>query len=220
MKLLAIDTSCSACSIALQIDDEVKSSHSIAPMQQARLILPMIQDLLASTDVKLNDIDAVAFGCGPGSFTGVRLASSVAQGIGFAISCPIIRISSMAAMAQTALIEHGWHHLMVALDARMGQIYWASYQLDQYGCVGLIGDEQLCSPAEIKPSMINSAWIGIGDAWANYQEILVKSLGFEPAQIDTSLIPTAEAILKLAIPKYQNHDWVTPNAAIPNYLRG
>src|SRR5690606_29845388 len=105
MKLLAIDTSAQACSIALQIDDEVKVWHEVVPMQQAQLILPRINQLLQESNLSLNQLDAVAFGCGPGSFTGVRIATSLAQGLGYALNIPLIPISSLAGLAQAAYAE-------------------------------------------------------------------------------------------------------------------
>src|SRR5690349_9145853 len=131
--ILAFDTSTSACTVALQNGDFVSVRHQLAPKQQAQLILPMINELLSSTSLTANELDAIAYGCGPGSFTGIRIASSVAQGIGFAINKPIIPVSSLAALAQTAFLEQQWTRLLVAVDARMGKIYWANYVINPSG---------------------------------------------------------------------------------------
>ena len=127
MKILAIETSSHACSVALLNEDKVKISHIISPMQQAKLILPMIDELLKSSALTLNDLDAIAYGCGPGGFTGVRIAASVAQGLGFAVKLPIIPISSLAVMAEAAFLERQWRKLLVAVDARADQIYWIEH---------------------------------------------------------------------------------------------
>lgn len=222
MKLLAIDTSTSACSVALQINDEVTLLHKVAPLQQAKLILPMLNELLDSASIKLDAIDAIAYSCGPGSFTGIRITSSVTQALGFAVNKPIIPISTLAAMAQTAYMEQGYHRSLVALDARMGQIYWATYAIGENECVALYGEERLIKPADISISTpINPGdhWSGIGDAWSICQESIIKSLGFQPSIINAEQLPSASAILKLASKKFERGEWVPPSAAQPNYLR-
>lgn len=219
MKLLAIDTSSSACSIALQINEDVTLLHEVAPMQHAKLILPMLNELLTSTDITLANIDAIAYGCGPGSFTGIRIASSVVQALGFAVNKPIIPISTLAVIAQAAYMEHGCEHSLVALDARMGQIYWAIYKVIENESVALQGEEQLIKPDNLSISIPEGAWSGIGDAWASYKEILVKSLGFQPSNIIPDQLPNAAALLKLANIKFAQGEWVSPSAALPNYLR-
>ena len=105
MKILAIDTSSNACGVALLCNNEVKALHELAPMQQTQKILPMIDALLGEAKVSLNQLDALAFGCGPGSFTGVRIAVSVMQGLGYAMNLPLIPVSSLAALAQAAYVE-------------------------------------------------------------------------------------------------------------------
>src|SRR5471032_2163673 len=107
MKILAIDTSANACSVALLINNETLSSHKVIPMQQAQLILPMIEELLLTANITLNQLDALAFGCGPGSFTGVRIAASVAQGLAVAHDLPVISVSSLQALAQAAFLQLG-----------------------------------------------------------------------------------------------------------------
>src|SRR5690348_12267838 len=129
MKLLALDTSSIACSVALLLDGDVHYLHKIAPMQQAKLILSMIEELLKTHSLKVNHLDAIAYGCGPGSFTGLRIACSVAQAFGLAADKPLIPISSLAALAQATYIEHQEKKVLAAIDARMDQIYWAAYEL-------------------------------------------------------------------------------------------
>ena len=120
MKILAFDTSSNACSVALLNGSAVHSSNKTLPMQQAKLILPMIHTLLDECSVGLEELDAIAFGCGPGSsFTGIRIATSVAQGLGFATQKRLISVSSLAALAQTAYLAHGKERVFVAVDARM-----------------------------------------------------------------------------------------------------
>lgn len=210
MKILAFDTSTSACSVALLNENTVKLSHQMAPMQQAKLILPMIHDLLEKESLTLNDLDTIAYGCGPGSFTGIRIAASVAQGIGFGIKKPIIPVSSLAALAQTAFLQWQWPRCLVAIDARSELIYWALYETNASGCMELKGKEQLSKPEDIK-TPDNTIWYGAGDGWG-------KLTGKAKA-VNTAALPDAQALLQLAKVKFERGDWVTPFEAIPVYLR-
>jgi tRNA threonylcarbamoyladenosine biosynthesis protein TsaB len=216
MKILAFDTSTSACSVALQNGDLVSVLHQIAPMQHAQLILPMIYKLLGSHSLAPNELDAIAYGCGPGSFTGIRIASSVAQGIGFAIKKPIISVSSLATLAQTAYLEQQWTKLSVAMDARMGKMYWATYEINPSGVAELIGNEQLGSPYEVTYTD-KTDMCGIGDGWEMYKETLMKR-GFRPKAIKATQLPSAKALLQLAKAKFEQGEWVAASQAVPIYL--
>lgn len=218
MKILAFDTSSSACSVALLNGDKTKILHKISPMQQAKLILSMIDEALASTSLTLDQLDAIAYGCGPGSFTGVRIAASVAQGLSFGRSLPILSISSLAAMAQAAFLERQWTRLLVAVDARTEQLYWSKYVVNAAGIAILEGEEQACLPEQIKAPEDEINWYGIGDGWAKYEEKLVMSLKFKPETLYCQL-PTAAALLPLAKAKFDQKDWILPSNAIPVYLR-
>lgn len=218
VKLLAIDTSSQACSVAIMDGDNVTAVHKIAPMQQTNLILPMIQDLLDSSSLNLNQLDAIAYGCGPGSFTGIRIASSVAQGLGYGANLPVIPVSSLAATAQAAFLEKQWRRLLVSIDARMKLIYWAAYEVSLDGCVELVGEEQACEP-ELIVAPESGDWSGVGDGWTVYGDRLVDRLGYAPIEINPSQLPTAEALLALAKVKFDRGEWVAASAAIPVYLR-
>jgi tRNA threonylcarbamoyladenosine biosynthesis protein TsaB len=214
MKLLAIDTSSSACSVALLLNDKLIAHHEMAPMQQTQKILPMIDQILKSENVKLNQLDALAFGCGPGSFTGVRLATSVMQGIGFANDLPLIPISSLAALAQAAYQDLGWRKLLVAADARIQEVYSGAYIVNQHDLVELQGKEVVCPPHElVLPT--KKDWYGVGDGWKVYRE----SINYEPVEIDSSRLPLASGVAVLAKQYYQANQWVSPENAHPTYLR-
>lgn len=213
MKILAIDTSSTACSVAILVNDKVTQSHQVAPMQQTQLILPMINELLASVAIRLNQLDAIAFGCGPGSFTGVRIATSVAQGLGFAVKVPLIPVSSLAAIAQGAYAELGWKNLLVAIDARVQEIYWAAYQVNSQGLVELLDKEKVSPPGELVcPD--HDEWYGVGNAWEVY-----KHIPCQPTFVDVTRLPMASAILTLARDKFIKQEWVDARRAFPSYLR-
>ena len=220
MKLLAFDTSTAACTVALVKNNTEPcfEHHQILPMQQGRLILPTIEALLAEAGIKLNELDAIAYGCGPGSFTGIRIASSVAQGLGLGASCPLIPISSLAALAQTVYMSKQWPNLLVAVNAHMGEIYWSSYQAND-GIVQLVSKEAIASPSQVSQPTSAINWHGVGDGWRIYRDTLIKSVGVEPMAIDSEQLPMAKAILTLAINKYNNQEWVKPHDAVPVYLR-
>lgn len=219
--ILAFDTSSSACSVALQQGDIVKSIHQDSPMQQAKLLLPMIQKLLDECSIKLDQINAVAYGCGPGSFTGCRIASSVAQGLGFAANCPLLPISSLAAIAQAAYLSKQWTHLLVALDARVEEVYCGAYQVVKNDYVELIGMEMAGKPGELAIELLQDQnWYGVGDGWEKYGDILTNRLGFKPAEINIRQLPTAEAVLRLAnVAIKHGATGIKPSEAVPVYLR-
>jgi len=214
MKILAIETSATACSLALLIDDQIISRHVHAPMQQTQLILPMISELLTSSQVSLKQLNALAFGCGPGSFTGIRIATSVAQGLGYSTSLPLIPISSLAALAQSTQDELGWKKLLVAVDARMGEIYWGVYEANKHGIVQLKDLERLCRFNNVVfPT--SSGWYGVGNGWG----MEGASAIFTPLAIDAERQPTASGVARLAKIQYENKRWVTADKVEPVYLR-
>jgi tRNA threonylcarbamoyladenosine biosynthesis protein TsaB len=218
MKLLALDTSHSACSLALMIDNEIYLSHHDAPMQQAKLVLPSLDALLQAHDITLKDLDALAFGCGPGSFTGVRIAASVMQGLAYATDLPLISISSLAATAQAAFDDLGWPNIMVGTDARIQEVYWGLYQANKNGLAELAGAEKVCPPQliNIPPGR---DWYAVGNAWQEYAEAMLTKIAFTPPGIDTTRMPMANAVAKLAEAKFQKKEWVSLSDALPVYLR-
>lgn len=213
MKLLAFDTSSTACSVALFVENKVETLLEISPRQQAQMILPMIHKLLDKSHITLKELDAIAFGCGPGSFTGVRIATSVAQGLGYSLNVPLIPISSLAALAQAAYMDLGWTRLLAAVDARIQEVYWGAYKVNAEGLVELEGNETVSRPEEIILSSQN--WYGVGNAW----EVYPAQIPAIPVEKDVSRLPLATGILPLAIKKLINHEVITPEQAIPTYLR-
>lgn len=214
MKLLAFDSSTFACSVALQINEAVDSFHLVAPMQQTKLLLPTIDTMLQKASLRIQDLDAIIYGCGPGSFTGIRLAASVAQGLAFAADLPVIPVSSLAATAQAAYQQTGWRDLLVAQDARMNAVYWATYRINAAGLATLLGQEHATPPEEVCISEPGD-WYGLGDAW----EKSGAKMGFTPSVIDANPSPTAIALLQLGKLKYDQKDWVEAKDALPVYLR-
>jgi tRNA threonylcarbamoyladenosine biosynthesis protein TsaB len=214
MKLLAIDTSAAACSVALLIDNEVNTLHEIIPMQQAQQILPMIDKLLSDHDVTLKDLSALAFGCGPGSFTGVRIATSVIQGLAYATGLPVISVSSLAAAAQAAFEQYHWPKILVAMDARMNEIYAGAYQVNAQGLMELHGQESVCPP-QLLPKPDGTDWYGAGNGWEAYQAQLLV----QPIAVAATSQSSAFGVILLAKDKYLNQEFLNPEEAMPVYLR-
>jgi len=224
MKILALDTATEACSAALLIDDEVGqkiySRYQLAPREHSRLILKMLDDLLSEAGLSVSDIDAIAFGQGPGSFMGLRIAAGVVQGIAFAHDIPVIPVSTLKAIAQRAFEETGDKHVLATIDARMDEVYWAAYsRQDQHW--QLHDEERVISPEKVTVPKIadNETWAGAGNGWANYKDRLLQTANCRLPTILSKCFPSAEVIAKLAVEEFKAGNTVPAAEAIPVYLR-
>lgn len=219
-KILSIDTSTSACTVALSVEDKVIQRHKMAPREHAQLILPWVDSLLAEAGIKLHDLDAIAVGQGPGSFTGLRIGVGVAQGLAVGASLPIILVSSLHIIAQTAYSELNHEKILVAQDARMNEVYWAAYSKDKTGLMKAIVEDQLRLPSEIELPEGDDKWCLVGDAWNVYSQVLaerLQTLNFQPA-ID--IFPKAQCLSQIASQLFNLNQIVSPEDAMPVYLRG
>jgi len=171
-------------------------------MQQGRLLLPAIDQLLKHFNLLAQDLDAIAIGVGPGSFTGLRLSSAVVQGLSYAANCPVYPISSLAILAQTAYKKNGCEQQFVGLDARMQQLYLSVYRLDVEGIMRLQGQEMAHQVDSIdsKVLMLDRALpcFAIGGAWETYLLSIEKQLSMRFRQVDADVLPSAEAALEIA----------------------
>jgi tRNA threonylcarbamoyladenosine biosynthesis protein TsaB len=218
MKLLAIDTSTIACSAALFDGAEVRARFEIAPREHAELLLPMIDGLLAEAGWARGQLEAVAFGRGPGAFTGLRIAASVAQGIACGLDLPVLPVSTLAALAFGAMRDGKGARILAAMDARMQEVYWGIYERSDEGVPALWGDECVCAAA-VAPLPKCAGWFGAGDGWAAYGAILRPRLGARLAGWDAGRYPHARDIALLAAPIYKSGGGLPPEQALPVYLR-
>lgn len=218
MKLLALDTSTVACSAALLADGAVCERFEIAPREHAELLLPMVDELLAEAGWSRGQLEVVAFGRGPGAFTGLRIAAGVAQGIAFGLGLPVVPVSTLAALAHGAMREGKGTRILAAMDARMHEIYWGVYERDAAGALLLRGEERVCAAAAA-PLPEGAGWYGAGDAWDACGEILRLRLGPRLAGWDAGLYPRARDIALLAAPIYRKGGGLPPGQALPVYLR-
>ena len=218
MKILAIDTSTEACSAALAVGADMRERFKIAPREHSRLILPMVESLLSEAGLNLSQLDAVAFGRGPGSFTGLRIAAGVAQGLAFGAGLPVAPVSTLAALAQGAYTDLGASRVLAALDARMSEIYWGIYETDSAGEMVLQGVECVCTPGEA-PLPQSGDWHGVGSGWDEYDVLLQAHCGKLLRTMTAGRQPHARDIALLARTALQHGLAVSAEQALPVYLR-
>ncbi|MCW8886493.1 MAG: tRNA (adenosine(37)-N6)-threonylcarbamoyltransferase complex dimerization subunit type 1 TsaB, partial [Motiliproteus sp.] len=164
-KILALDTSSEACSVALLIDEQVQEIHELVPRQHTQKLLPMVQQLLEQANLQVSDLDGIAFGAGPGSFTGLRITAGVAQGLALGADLPLLPVSTLAALAQEAYQEQQAEQVLAALDARMGEVYWGVYGL-QGSVMQALQPERVCAPERVSIEQKSEGrWVAIGSGW-------------------------------------------------------
>ena len=217
MKLLAVETSTEACSAALSIDGEVQERYELAPREHTKLILPMIDSLLADAELKPQQLDALAFSRGPGSFTGVRISTGVIQGIAFGADLPVVPVSTLAAIAHNFFKLNDADCAFTAMDARMGEIFWGVYKKNQQGFAELLGDEAVTLAENI--IFPEQSGVGVGSGWGVYREELSTRLGTLVSAIEADHLPRASAIADLGIMGFNNNQAVSVEQAMPVYLR-
>jgi tRNA threonylcarbamoyladenosine biosynthesis protein TsaB len=230
MKILAVETATEACSAAVLVDGRIIERYQLAPREHNRLILPMIEAVLAEAGLAVGQLDALAFGRGPGSFTGVRIATGVIQGIAFGADLPVVPVSTLAALSLEALDETGAEHAYACIDARMGEVYWGVYRRAGEGAgrslsgaeasslVELVGEEAVL-PAERVAFPEDSRGVGTGSGWATYGAVLGERLGGRAAAVLEGRFPRAGAIARLGAGDFKQGLAVPAERALPVYLR-
>lgn len=217
MKILAIDTATEACSVALLNNEQSFSTFEICPQQHSQRILPMIDELLKGQSIKLNDLDAIAYGRGPGSFTGVRIATGIAQGLAFGAELPVLQISTLAAMAQEVHTKTSASRVKVLIDARMQEVYFGDYTFEN-GLAVALQEEAVLAPNEAMERFDSldiptdsNAFAGTG--WQAY----ASDLNFTK-EIEV-LYPNAVSMLNLAKQALLSGKSVSAEEIKPTYLR-
>jgi tRNA threonylcarbamoyladenosine biosynthesis protein TsaB len=217
VRILALDTATELCSAALLLDGQLLHREERLERGHAAAILPMVDALLHEADVVLSSLDAVAFGRGPGAFTGVRLAVSVTQGLAFGAGLPVVPVSDLQAVAQRLLDEgRGVGHVLVCADARMREVYWACFERSGAGRAQALGEERVGSPTQVR---LARGWIsatGAGSGFAAYPGQLA-ALPLDGVRAD--LLPRAVEIAHLAVPEVAARRFMAPEQALPVYLR-
>lgn len=214
MKILALETSTEFCSVALNLDGEVSGKEILAGRNHSEMILPMVQEMLAEAGLVLQQIDGIAFGAGPGSFTGLRIACGVAQGLAFAADLPVAAISTLQAVAQ----QIDRDRVIVALDARMREIYHAAFQKLTDKSWETISAPALCSPQHA-PLVSGNEWHGCGSGFDVYHDILTMQYHTNIRQIHSGFHPRAHEVAQLALSEFRNGAYTDPALAAPLYIR-
>lgn len=223
--LLALDTATEACSVALLRGGEKTHLAQFAQREHTKHILPMVDEILAQAGITLHQVDALVFGRGPGSFTGVRIGAGIAQGLAFGAALPVIPVSNLAAMAQAAYVQYQAENVLTAIDARMNEVYFAQWQAQKVRSdFGEFLDwqpviaEQVCSPSNVIEQVArqhheNAVLAGTG--WAAYPELNDANLG----KATEITLPSALYMLDLALPKWFAGETISPLEIEPIYLR-
>ncbi len=218
MRILAIDTSTVACSAAIIADDQLYERYRVEPRQHTQLIMPMINELLLESQLKLSDLDAIAFGCGPGSFTGLRIAAAICQGLAAGSDKPVVAISSMQAIAQRVHRELAANLVAVCLDARMNDVYYGRYHLVENGTMQPEQTERLIDATSFQPTALANTSL-VGDGWSVINAVRVADNKAELPGILNPYYSSARDIALLAMIAYAQGLAKTPFDAMPVYLR-
>lgn len=218
--ILALDTSTEAGSVALWHKGEVLEDFQLLPRQQAQALLPQIKGLMNKAGIALSQVDALAFGRGPGSFTGLRIAAASIQGLALALDRPVIPVSTLEAMAWTAMNQQGVNKALTLIDARMDEVYWCAWQNEAGWPVALVA-EQLSAPEAVSlPDAASPAmdWVLVGSG-ACYTERLAASVKAKLERQLPEILPSAKAIVYLAHQAWLRGELVDAADAVPIYLR-
>jgi len=219
MRLLAIDTSSVACSAALQHGSDIAERHEEQPREHTRLLVPMIQELLQEASIELMNLDAIVLGNGPGSFIGMRIAASVAQGLAFGSGLDIVPVSSLAAVAAQAFCEHDADEVIVTQDAHMSEVY-----------LGIFGRGEDALPVELTPERLHgqrpiaelekrgTIRVAAGSGWQRYPGLLEANRAFLDEIIDLPH-PRARYLLAMGATGLARGAAIAPQDVLPAYLR-
>jgi len=214
-KILALDTSTDACSVALHLDGAEQVDFRIIPRQHTKELLPMVDQMMQASGLKMTDLDALSVGRGPGSFAGIRIATGAAQGLAFAAQLPMLPVSTLEAMALAVYRNHGAERIVTALDARMNEIYVACYQIVD-GLPQLVGKEMVVAPDQLQ--LPEGDWTVAGSGW-RYLEDMSDAVKAAIALVEEDTYPSAQEMLALALRDWNAGKQVAAEDALPVYLR-
>ncbi len=220
MKLLSIDTSSLACTVAVEVDGNIQERHEEQAREHTRLLVPMIREVLAAAAVAVDDLDAVVLGNGPGSFIGMRIAASVAQGLAHGAGLPIVPVSSLAAVAAQVFDESDAEEVVVAQDAHMNEVYLGAYRRGHGGLPTAIFDERLQSQTAIEglDEALAGRRVAAGFGWQRYPALLAANEGLI-GNASAVLHPHARYLLPLGRAALAEGRSIAPKDLVPAYLR-
>ncbi|MCC6193264.1 MAG: tRNA (adenosine(37)-N6)-threonylcarbamoyltransferase complex dimerization subunit type 1 TsaB [Burkholderiales bacterium] len=213
MKILAFDTSTQWLSVACLAGGRWSTRGEAAGQAHSERLLPLIDAVLAEAGMALRDLDAIAFGAGPGSFTGVRIACGVAQGLALGAALPLVAVPTLEALAQAARHTHGAGRVAACLDARMREVYVAAYRYED-DCWIEAQAAAVLHPSDV--ALPEGAWFGAGDGFAAYPDLAAR---LDLVASDASIVPDARAIAELALPRLAAGETMDAAHARPLYVR-
>jgi tRNA threonylcarbamoyladenosine biosynthesis protein TsaB len=216
MRLIAFDTATEWCTAALWIDGDVRFLEEQAGQRHSDLLVPMIMDLLARAGLSLRRLDGLAYGMGPGSFTGLRIACGVAQGLALGADLPVLGVSTLEALAEEAYTARGADRVLACLDARMHEVYAGLYRRRSQAWTS--DSEPVVCPPEAVPLPASPGYLGIGPGFAAYPQLEALA-GDALAGMEARLYPHARAIAALAAPRFARGEGLPPETAEPLYIR-
>lgn len=216
-RVLALDTATEACSVALAVDGRIFSRHEQAGRTHTARLAPMVQAVLTEVGVSVGELDALVCGIGPGSFAGVRIGVAYAKGLALALDLPVLGIGSLEMLAAPHLAS-GAQGVVTAIDARMGEVYFAAYARDAEGAVQTVVAPCVRPPAEV-PALPAGEWMAVGTGWNAYAQSLPAACGIAPLRIDGDALPNAADALRLALPRLASGQGVDAGLLTPVYLR-
>lgn len=233
MNLLCLDTATDALTCAVRTAaGEVLEHHEVAPRQHAERVLEVLDELLARAGLSRARVDAIGFGRGPGSFTGLRIGAGVSQGLAFALEVPVVPVSTLAAIAEGARRERGARAALVTLDARMGEVYAAAMRaVDGNGdgageIMQLMGEERLCRVDALEEEFADmlagppeGGWFGCGPGWEACADALAGGLRARLSELEPERLPRGSDVATLARAAWEEGGAVAAEEALPVYMR-
>lgn len=214
---LAVETSTAVPSLALLHRGRMALKAEPGLKAPSRVVFEWLHDLLAEAGCGMADLDCIAFGAGPGSFTGTRIAVAMAQGLGYAAGLPLCPVSSLAALAAGVMRGTGADRVACSLDARLGEVYVGLYHRGRDGVVRALAPDALLAPEDVwLPD--DGHWLAAGSGWAAHPELAQRLAGRIP-QVLSDAVPDARDVAELAQGKFARGEMVAPAQAAPNYLR-
>lgn len=216
MKLLAIDTSSDACSVALQLDTDIEEQHVVGEREHTSVLVPMIGNLLREAGTEVPELDAIILGNGPGSFIGMRIGASVAQGLCYGAGLKLVPVSSLAAVAAETIDKHGADRVLVAQDARMHEVYLGQFCRDADGLPKPVDDEQIHAIGAIEG--LDEKYVAAGGAWAKFPKLLEENRE-RIRELAAIRLPRARYLLASGGRVFREGGAISPHALVPSYIR-
>ncbi len=212
-RILALETSAEYCSVALLMGEDIHGSEAHAGQKHSELLLPMIDEVLRDCGLGIAELDAIAFGAGPGSFTGLRIGCGVAQGLAFPVGGRCVPVGSLEALAQAS----GGERVVVCADARMGQVYHAAFERDHLDWREVL-PPSLCNPDDL-PELPGAAWLGCGSGFDRYPQIMNGPYRGKISEVRKGMVPHAREIALLGARYLECGRSVPSTEALPVYVR-